>query len=212
MNENNGLVYITIVIFALLVLSGFYLIFDKISAVKSDVKNLELKLELLSKEKKESPLIVQNEPTKNTENIPTTPTNQNQTTTVIPTAIIFDASSSPILQPQTKITITIENISKTEDGTVKVNFKAFTNEATSYSALEPRDLFQLLNLEGDNQKPFDVTGQFNSIPPKNAVAGSVIFKILPTQNSIILQTGFNENIRFYEFNFLRKTYKETVIG
>ncbi|MDI6733923.1 MAG: hypothetical protein QMD50_00310 [Patescibacteria group bacterium] len=212
MNKNNGLIYTTIVIFALLVLSGFYLIFDKISSIKSDVQNLELKLELISQNKKESPIITQNEPTKNPEATSTTPTNQNQTAIVMPTAIIFDASSSPVLQPVTKITITVDTLSKSDDGSIKVNFKAFTNEATSYSALEPRDLFQLINLNGDNQKPIDLSGQFNSIPPKNAVSGSVIFKIPPTQDLIILQTGSGENLKFYEFNFLRKTYKETVIG
>src|SRR3989344_9174195 len=108
MEKIDKAIYVIFVIFALFVLSGFYFIFDKISNLRNDIKNLELSIELLKKDlavaPPENPPL--NEPPTNT---PPPPENQE---IKIPTAIIFEASSSPLLSPQTKITITIENVTK----------------------------------------------------------------------------------------------------
>lgn len=211
MDKGDRTIYVILFVFALFVLAGFYFTLDKIGGLKTDLKNLELQIQLSAEKDGTSgttinpPLISQNPP-------PTPNSPQTNQDIIIPTAIIFDAQSSPILQPQTKITITIENLTKTKDGGIILNIKAFTNDANSYSALEPRDLFELVNLEGENQRAIQVTGQFNSIPPKNSTSGALIFKIEATSDRIILQVGSGENLKFYEFNFSRKTYKETVIG
>ncbi len=200
-------IYVIFVIFALFVLSGFYFIFDRISNLRDEIKNLELTIELLKKDLAIAPTETPptNEPPAN---VPP-PANQEIT---IPTAIIFEASSSPLLSPQTKITIAVENVSKAQDGTISVNIKAFTAGADAYSALEPINLFELVNFSGDNQKPLEVNGAFNSIPPKSTVSGNVIFKINSAQNNLILQIGETNSVKFFEFNFTRKTYKETAIG
>jgi len=215
MEKNNSGVYIIIVIFAFLVLAGFYFIFNKLSDVRTDLNNLQLAFQMFSKESKEPAANPPSEtPADNAANPPPPSQDKNQGGITIPTAIIFDTLSSPTLQPQTKITVTVEDVTKTNDGTVTANIKVFSGEASSYSALDVRGLFTIINLEleGENQTPVEVTSQFNSIPPKSAVTGTVVFKIEAAKNIIILQVGSGDNVKFYEFNFSKKTYKETVIG
>lgn len=218
MDRDNRGIYIISIILTLFVLGGFLLIFDTIGSLRGDIKNLESSVNLVMKWKSENEKIV-TQPT-----APTTPETsgvknppqESETNTVqditIPSAIIFETKSSAALLPQINITVTVEGVAKSSDGTIIVNFKAFTSQATGYSALEPRDFFELVSLEGDNQKVVKVDGQFSSIPPKSASSGAAYFKVVPTQNTIILQIGTGENLKFYEFNFLKKTYKETVIG
>ncbi len=219
--NNNGPLYATIVIFALLVLGGFYFIFNKIANLEmelksseSTVQNLSLQAAALNAQNQQSTDNKQNQNNANAAANSNQTSNNGQatTTTIIETSILFDVQSNPILQPQTKITILVQNVGKANDGTIDVTFKAFTNEATTYSAIEPRDFFELVNLTGDNQKPLSVKGQFTSMPPRTGMAGDIIFKIDPSQNNLILQTGSGDNIKFYQFDFLKKTYKETVIG
>ena len=204
----NKNLYVVLVIFILLVLVGFYLILSEINNLRNDVRNIEFALEI---SKKENDIIGEATSTETNEDALS---QKEERALVIPTAIIFETLSSPLLSPQTKITVTIEGVSKSEDGTVRINIKAFTNEATAYSALEPRDLFELLDLDagGVTQKPFNIEGSFNSIPPKSSVSGNIMFKIEPTKNSIILQISYNGTIKYYELNFSKRTYKETVLG
>lgn len=215
--KNNGALYALLAIFALLVLSGFYFIFEKISNLRSELKNFELSLQILEEKINDIETANKNPGTENQRKLddnlePTNPINNETEEATINAAILFEIQSSPILQPQTKITMLIEKVAKLTVGTIKLSFKAFTNEATTYSTIEPRDFFELVNLTGDNQRPLAVNGQFTSIPPKNSAAGEIIFKIEPNQNTFILQVGDGENLKFYEFNFSKKTYKETVLG
>ena len=106
----------------------------------------------------------------------------------------------------------MESVVKKDDGTTVLNLKVFSSEATSYSAFEARDFFEMIKLDGDNQKPLKAEGQFASIPPKSAVYGTIIFKIKIAEQKIILQMGAGENLKFYEFDFEKENYKETVIG
>jgi hypothetical protein len=201
---------ILLIFFLIIILAGFYLLLDNIRSLRNDVKNLELAIEILKRNQETA----DNKKTEISAEPTTTPaiTPQTENTITIPTSIIFETQSSPALEPRTKITITIESVTKTKDGRVTLNIKAYTNEATSYSAIEIRDLFQLVNLSGEDQKPLEINGSFQSMPPKSSVSGNAVFKIEPNQNSIILQVGPLENASFYEFNFLQKTYKETILG
>lgn len=132
---------------------------------------------------------------------------------LIPTAIIFNTLSSPALQPQTNIAVIVEGVSKGEDGQVLVRFKAFTSEASSYSALTAQDIFEIVDLSsGANQRPTDVKGGFASIPPKSSVSGIAEFRVSATQRSIIFQVNAEGGAKFYQFDFEKKTYKETVLG
>ncbi|MCP6720367.1 MAG: hypothetical protein KJI72_03580 [Patescibacteria group bacterium] len=212
----NKNLYLVLVIFILLVLAGFYLTLSEIDSLRNDLTNLELALELSNEGNdvigpKGAPFGGEATSTKTNEDALS---QKEEKLIIIPTAIIFETLSSPLLSPQTKITVTVESVSKAENGTVSINIKAFTNEATAYSALELRDLFELLDLDagGITQKLVKVEGSFDSIPPKSAVSGSVMFKIEPAKNSIILQINYDGIIKYYELNFSNRTYKETVLG
>ena len=216
MEKFDKTIYVIVFVFILLVLSGFYFMFDKVGNLKTDLKNAELSFQLLEEQFNESQKNISG-PEATPENNPppappAPPAPPDENDTAINAAILFTVTSSPSLQPQTKITVMIERAAKAKDGTIKISFKAFTNEANSYSAFEPRDLFEIINLTGENFKPLEVNGKFDSIPPQSSVSGDAVFKIAPDQNTLILQTGSGDDLKFYEFNFLRKTYKETTIG
>lgn len=213
--RKNKLFYFTL-IFVVLAFVGFYLILNEINDLQNDIKNLELALEIY---KKEGNIISPEEDLFGSQATSTEANGgalppEEKKISVIPTAIIFETLSSPLLEPRTKITVTVESISKTEDGTLNVDIRAFTSEATTYSALEPRNFFELINLEenGKTEKPIDIKGTFQSIPPKSAISGRVIFKVEPAKNIIILQISYDETIKYYELNFSKKTYKETILG
>jgi hypothetical protein len=200
---------VTFTIIALvIVMLGFYFVASEVSSLRNEVRNLELTLEI---SKKDSGIIGEATSTEVNGEVPAP---QEERISVIPTAIIFDTLSSPLLEPQTKITVTVESISKTENGSVNIDIRAFTSEADAYSALQPQNFFELIDLEagGKTIKPVETTGAFSSIPPKSAVSGRISFKIEPTKNSIILQVNYEDTIKYYELNFTKKTYKETVLG
>src|ERR1051325_141827 len=211
----------TRILFAVLILvffGGFYFILDQINGVRNDLRNLQLSMDLLSK----------NGPTQTvTASVPLNPAPappQNplppqvnpqtpQAVSLIPTSIIFETNSSPTLSPQTLITVEVESAAKYSDGTVVLKIKAFTNSAQSYSALDVKSLFQIVNLSGDNNFPASVSSGFDSIPPQSSAEGTVTFKLVDrTSTDIILETGTPETAHFYEFNFSNNSYKETVIG
>jgi len=219
MEKTDKTIYVVVIVFAILVLGGFFFLFNKIGNLQTDLKNSELSFEAYKNQTGSSqtnasapinPPVnpVPNQNPKQNNNVNSNPPAE----TAVDTAILFDATSSAVLQPQTKITINIEKVSKAADGKITVGFKAFTSEATGYSAFEPRDFFEVVNLNGDNIKPISVTGNFTSLAPKSSTAGEIIFKITPDQNTLILQINAGENIKFYEFNFTNQTYKETILG
>ncbi len=208
MKRKKKTIYFIFLTFLILTLVGFYLVLNEINTLRNEVRNLEVALEMSKKESeviseatstdiREEPLMLKEEKI-----------------SVIPTAIIFETLSSPLLEPQTKITLTIESISKRGDGRVDVHIRAFTSEATAYSAIQPQNFFELIDLAAGGQsiKPVETIGAFDSIPPKSAVSGRVTFKIAPEKNSIILQLNYDNTIKYYELDFNKKTYKETAIG
>ncbi len=211
-NTNNGTVYAVMAVFALVILAGCYGLFEKISTLQNEVNNLSLKVDLLQSS---SPIVSDRSPT------PTSSPSNNRepevppaTTTgaVIPTSIIFKTPSSPLLAPQTNITIAVDHLTKKDNGTIEIAIKAFTSEAQSYSALDATNLFALVLFESDNQPPKEVKGSLNSIPPQSSVTASLLFAGDPTKKTAIFQFGEGENAHFYEFNFTTLTYKETIIG
>jgi hypothetical protein len=203
--------YAVIVVFALLVLAGFYFIFDKMSSLQATVNSFERQAaaEALVPTPAQPQIPTPTPPPATS--TPTTTTPQDSSLT-IPTAIIFSASSSPALQPQGRLTVQVEKAVKSSDGTITLSIKVFTGEVTSYTSFDPKDVLQILNLEGDNTTSSLVTGSFSSMPPKGAVTGSVLFKTDPARGTFILQVGPVETAKFYEFDWSRKTYTETVVG
>ncbi|MDP3725474.1 MAG: hypothetical protein Q8R20_03340 [Nanoarchaeota archaeon] len=134
-------------------------------------------------------------------------------TITIPTAIIFRTLSSPRLEPRTNIAIILESVSKDTNGTLSIGLRTFTSEASSYSALELQSIFEIVDLSsGNNLRASDITGSFNSIPPKSVSPGVIQFRVPPAQRSIILQINTDENPIFYRFFFDQKRYEETTLG
>jgi len=212
--RNEGLIYFVIIILAFLVLGGFYFVFDKLSSLNTEVKNVELNYQLASKGSTPAPAP---SATSTAGSQGTSPANQNPPVAgtsdiVVPTGIIFTVSSTPALQPQSSVTITMDNVTKKSDGTIIVTLKAFTSQAGSYSAINPATFIQYVSLDSSNQAPANISSVFGSMPPKSVVTGTVSFQIDPSKSVIILQVGQGDNPNFYEINFGTGTYKETVIG
>ena len=130
----------------------------------------------------------------------------------IPTAIVFNVLSDPRLQPQANISIVIESVSRDDKGIVIVNIKAFTNEASSYSSLVLSNLFELVDLTSSNKRPVDVVGKFDSLPARSVIEGSVLFNSSPSDRFIILQINTGDDIKHYEFDFVKGSYREAVLG
>ena len=213
--KSDKTIYFFVLVFAFLVLGGFYLVFDKISGLETAVKNVELNYQLASKiGVVEKPIVSATSTPEVTGNPPiqNPPADNTSADIIIPTGIIFTASSSPALQPQTPVTITIENVTKKSDGSIIVQIKTFTSQATGYSAIDPKTFIQYVSLDSENQDPANASPIFASMPPKSVNTGTVIFYATPDKTAIILQMGRGDNPTFYEFNFTKKTYKETVVG
>lgn len=191
----------------ILMLVGFYFTLNKLSTLSRDFQNFESQTRLQNQ--------INNFPAATTtpsEADQSAPTADATSEVVIPTSIIFNASSSPVLTPQTNLTVTVENVAKAQDGTITVNVKIFSSEAGSYSAIDAKGLFELVDLNGSNQNPLSATDSFNSIPPQNAVTGSLTFKTDPRNTTVILQIGGGDQIRFYQFDFVKQNYKEMILG
>ncbi len=208
-------IYISIIAVAIIIITGFIFVFDSISALKSDVNNIELALEFKNGSENQdikatgTEAIIIAEDNRDT----ATSTNPKDYGIEIPTGIIFSAKSSAALLPQTTLTVTIESIIKYDDGNIAVNFKVFANEASGYVAFEPKYEFQLINpSDGLEQKAFKVTGTFDAIPPKGVSSGTLMFQGFSERRSVILQTNSGENTKFFEIDFADRTYKETVLG
>lgn len=185
-----------------------------VSDLKNEVQNLQLALELSARSAATSTLVVPAPKTlagAEEATVPGEPAGEGPSS-VIPTAIIFKTKSSPRLQPQTILPVIIERVSKSKSGAVEVAIKVFTSEAASYSALDVAALFELVSLTDANARPSAVRGAFDSMPWKNAVAGSVLFAVPSGEDKVILQIVGSDGPLHYEFDFKTKTYKQVVLG
>jgi len=216
METKNTAIYIIIILVFVFMVAGFFFVFDAIGTLRTDVRNVEMALELANKERQATP--VEPAAKKEIPEVKNTTSSENQTsetvktTATVLTAILMDIQSSPILLPQTNLSLSVENINKNSDNTVSVNFKIYTNKATGNSSIDPSKIFSIVALDSDNIESFKTNGQFSSMPAKSVISGSVLFRISQAQNTLILQVGYGENIKFYEVNFSDKSYKETIIG
>ncbi|MFA6365116.1 MAG: hypothetical protein WCW78_01810 [Candidatus Paceibacterota bacterium] len=203
-------IYILLVLFAFLVMVGFYMVFDKLATLSTSVANTEIALQMKNQSNTtpQAPA-----PSEIPSSVPTsTPPEPEESGIAISSAILFETSSNATLAPQSPLTVTIERATKLPNGTVRVGVKVFTAQAASYTAIAFDDLIQVLNLDGNNQKATQVIGSFSSMPPKSAVSGALLFTLPTDKNTLILQVGSGDAMKFYEFDFGKKTYRETVIG
>ncbi|MFH1161851.1 MAG: hypothetical protein V1696_01055 [Candidatus Jorgensenbacteria bacterium] len=211
MHQNQTPLYVTVIVLAFLMVGGFVLVFLELSDLKNAVSELQF---TAARPVAETPLPAA-PPTSSPTSTSTPPAGgppPAPAVITIPTTIIFQTQSGPALQPRTNLTVAVESVSRAPDGTATVHLRVYTNQATGYSAFNPASSLQLIDLEGENQPPTPGTGSFGSMPPQSAAEGTVTFSTDPTRDTLILQTGSSDNPTFYEFNFAKKTYKETVIG
>lgn len=214
MERKNVGIYIIACIVIILVVTGFFFVFNSIGTLRTDIKNLEMALELANKER-QATIIVPTQEEKTQEITTTTTPEQIPDATVltaIPMAILLDMQPDAISPSQANLSVSVESANKNSDGTVSLNFKIYTNKAVGNSTLDPSKIFGIISMDSDNIQPFRINGQFSAIPPKSVVSGSVFFRISQGQSTIIFQIGSGENTKFYEVDFFKKTYKETIIG
>lgn len=222
MNREIKQIYFVITIFALLVLAGFYGVMASISDVRTSITNNELQRAV---NQLNSPVVNQQNPPVLSDNTShsTAPTPQPAPapqpekppadgSVTIPTTISFTADSSPRLQPLVPIAVTVDSVKKAADGSVTVAISTTASSALGYSAFEVPRHFEIIDFETGSEHPSEVKGGFDSIPPKTRVSGTVLFAPQEKRGTIILQIGAGSNAVFYEFDFIKKTYRETVIG
>lgn len=202
-------IYAFLIVLTLAVLAGFYVVFRQLSVIQQVVLNVP--------GNQNQPAVATSTPTStpaaaSSSTNTSTPAESAAGTVTIPTGIIFTALSSPILQPQSDVTVTVESVAKSPDGTVTVNLKAFTDKATSYTALNPSDVLMLVDLKSGNQSVVSTTGHWTSMPPQNSTTGTAIFKVDPSQSSVILQIGPQNSFNYYQFDFSTQSYKQVTLG
>lgn len=206
--------YVTTIL-ALTVGAGFYFTISEVVALKEEIQVLEDALQLkedgiqvpsvVSEGRKQ--LIVPQPETTSTPSVKNGGASLN-----IPTAIIFNVLSDAALQPQSNVSVIIESVQKKGTDFI-LNVKTLTNEAQAYSTLNFKDIFQLVSFDKENEKPYRISGGFGSMPPKSTISGSVFIKADEKKNTLILQIETTGGaLKHYEFNFDKKTYRETEIG
>jgi hypothetical protein len=220
MTQNKKDIYITAAIFVVIILTGFYLVFNRLAELQEEFKNFELAFELYKKEKASAPPVPQPNPPTSTNGSemkkPEPVPNQDQESAIIPTAILFEAQSSATSfnEMPVKLNISVENVARSTNGTIEVALKIFNGDAQNYARLDPLPLFEIIDLQNTtvSQEPYKIEGPYDSIPPRGAILGKVFFKVSSSQNTIILRVGEVETASFYEFDFQKKSYKEISVG
>ncbi len=188
----------------------FVIVFMQLGVLNSHVKNLEANFQIAltsGLSTSTTPVIASSSTGTSTPSV-----TGKGTGIVIPTSIAFVATSSPALQPQAPITFTVQDITQEPDGKILVHVSASSDRAQGYSATDPKQFFQIVNLNGPNKNADASDGAWASMPPQSTVQGTVIFQLDPSQTSVILQVGDGSNITFYQFDFQTKTYKSIVLG
>ncbi len=193
------------IILTIIVIVGFYVLFNQLSALQQVVLN--------SSPAATSTPVSGSAPTSTATSTGPTPTQPPQTGGVsVPANILFTVQSSPVLQPQTNVTITIQSVTEAPDGTVTVSMKAYTPNASSYSAVNPADFLQIVDLSGNNETVVSTTGNWNSLPPQGGMTGTAVFKVDPSATSVIIQVGAPSSANYYKFDFTTQSYQQTVLG
>jgi hypothetical protein len=214
MKTNERALYVCLFIFAVLVLTGFYITLDKIASLRGDVQNMGLSLEIMKQggTPAVSPTTQQNPPAEKQ------PAKQNEQAPItsdgairVPAGIVYEIQPGTNPKISADVLVNVDGVSK--DGSkLAVEFKAFASETTDTISIDPSELVQIVKLDSENEKPSKVEGSFNAIPPNTAVSGTLTFTIDASDNTVILQVGIGDSAKFYEFNFLTKSYKEVAIG
>ncbi len=212
MNKNRSLgnLYLVLGVMVVLIIAGFYILFQKIGALESlDSENIT---SVVGTSTSTNAAGATSTATSSTPAETATTTPSQSSPVSINSSILFNATSSPDLQPQAKLTVLISKITKTPDGNIAATVKVFTDSATSYSAVDLSSLVQIFNASGNNETSTSITGAFKAMPPQSSVDGIVNFSLDPSTTSFILQVGPSDNAAFYQFDFTNGSYKPVTVG
>ncbi len=215
-SEHHGKIFFAVLVGGGIVIWGMYLT-ARLNSLQASVAALNAALNL---ETTTTPGIVYNPgasstaASSSTQTQPTSPTSSAQQPVsglVIPSAISFTALSSPLLTPQSDISVTLNSVAKLDDGSVALSITASAPQAQNYTALEPKALFSIVN--GQNTiYPSGVSQGFDSLAPRGSVTGTVTFSPAGFGNAIILKIDAEDGSSYYEFNFATQTYKPASLG
>ncbi len=213
MTKNLKTIYVLLVVLLLVFIGGFYLIFQKISNMENVLG--ENASQNGSSSTTTLPLAgtstVLNEPSSSvTGTEPATSSPSSPLT--VNSSILFNATSSSDLSPQTNLTILINKMSESPDGNIAVSVKVFTDSASSYSAVDIGSLIQIFSSSGSNIEANNIVGAFKAMPPQGSVDGILNFSVTPGTQSVVFQVGSQDNPSFYEFDFPSGTYKQVTVG
>ena len=214
MNKNRSLrnLYMVLGVMVVLMIAGFYILFQKIGTLENsdsqDVTSIASVSTSTNTGSSSNPSSNTSTPAETT----TTATSSQLSPVSINSSILFNATSSPDLQPQAKLTVLVSRVTKTPDGNIAVTVKVFTDSATSYSAVDLSNLVQIFNPSGSNATSTSITGAFKAMPPQSSVDGVVNFSMDPSAASFILQVGPSDNAAFYQFDFTNGSYKPVTVG
>lgn len=193
-------------IIALAVGVGTFMVYDRMNELKMEIEILKV----LPNSKGQNLETLENTPTSTAQEDPGSI--PDSSIIKIPTALLIQVPSNTSLKPTTTLSLTIPEIAKNTDGDLILQLKIFTDKAQGYSAFNPKDVFSIVNLTGDDIEIYKTTGQFDSMPARGSTSGSILFKTDPNKSVFILKIKIDEEMKFYELDFKNKTYKETIIG
>jgi hypothetical protein len=192
-----------------IIVVGFYMVLGDINDIQVEVERLGLLLRLDDEQSGLDREVVSEGNVTVVDDEAILPSEEGIT---IPTAIIFSTRSDVRLLPQANISIVVEGVSLNTEDEMTVHLKAFTNEANSYSAVDAGRMFEIVNLGGANVRPLSIAGKFDSMPPKSVIRGGVLFDVSSPRERVILQVNTGRDVVHYEFDFVRKNYREAVLG
>lgn len=127
----------------------------------------------------------------------------------IPSSIVLENAD-----PATPGTVfVVESVGQSDDGTVIVSFKILTRTATKTASVDPGELLKIVDFSQGNISPRVLEGgDFRNIAPNSEISGNAVFFLNDRKSSIILQFGKEGSGGFYEFDFVRKTYRSAQVG
>ncbi len=214
MNRYIRNIYFLFTVLVIIVLAGFYVLFQKINGLSG---NYGQDQSSVSVQQIATSSGTQSQSTSTPGLSTTTATTSPETGSAgspvsIDSSILFNATSSSSLQPQANLTILVSKVSESPDGNVAVTVKVFTDSASSYSAVDIGSLVQIFNPSGQNQSANNIVGAFKAMPPQSSVDGVLNFTVSPGTSSVTLQIGQSDNLNFYKFDFTSGSYKQITVG
>lgn len=139
-----------------------------------------------------------------------TGTSETTTETLLPilTSIVYSNANDN----SDNIVFSIQSVGKTSEGTIVVSFKVLTYETNNVTSIDPGELVKLIEPSGQTIVARVLQGSFVNMQPNHESTGNAIFFTSTNQDKVFLQIGRGERIKFYEFDFLTRSYRQRDIN